>query len=86
MLQAGLTALQVAQQIASTPEFLADHAGQGNADYVNSLYQAGLGHGADMAAQALWGGALASGQLTRAGVLFGIATSAEATAHLTQPI
>ena len=37
VLQSGLSLLQVAQQISSTSEFLADHAGQTNTAYVNSL-------------------------------------------------
>jgi hypothetical protein len=78
--------LQLASVIAGSAEFAADHAGQSNAAYVNSLYQDGLGRSADAAGGAFWTGLLNSGQASQAGVLLGIATSSEAAAHLTSNI
>ena len=78
-----LTPAQFAAQIASSPEFLADHGSQSNAAYVGSLYTNGLGRTADVRGLAYWTNELNSGTATRGGVLLGIATSPEAAAHLT---
>jgi hypothetical protein len=85
VLQSGLSLLQVAQQIASTPEFVADHASQSNASYVNSLYQDGLGRSADQVGAALTS-ALNAGQITRGDALFAVASSQEAATYLTRYI
>ena len=85
VLQSGRTLLQVAQQITSTPEFLADHASQSNASYIDSLYQDGLGRSADPASAALTS-ALNGGQITRGDALFAVASSPEAAAYLTRYI
>ena len=85
VLQSGLSLLQVAQQIASTPEFLADHASQSNASYVSSLYQGGLGRATDPAGAALTS-ALNAAQITRGDALYAVATSSEAAAYLTRYI
>ena len=79
---AALTPAQFAAQIASSAEFAIDHASQSNAAYVNSLYLDGLGRPADAGAS-FWTGLLNTGGASRADVLLGIATSAEAAAHLT---
>jgi hypothetical protein len=73
---------QFAAGIAGSAEFAADHAGQSNAAYVNSLFEAGLGRPADPSGSAYWTGLL-NGGATRGDILLGIATSAGATAHLT---
>ena len=86
MLQSGLTLQQVAQQISTTAEFLADHVGQTNAAYVNSMYQNGLGRPVDSTGSALLTAALNNGQISRGDALFSVATSAEAAAHLTQSL
>jgi hypothetical protein len=77
------TASQFAAGIASSAEFLADHAGQNNSAYVSSLYQAGLGRGADPQGLAYWTGLLSNGAASRGDALLAIATSPEAAAHLT---
>jgi hypothetical protein len=77
-----LTPLQFANGIAASAEFQADHANQSNSAYVTSLYEAGLGRSPDIAGAAFWTGLLNSGT-GRGTVLAGIATSGEATAHLT---
>ena len=79
---AAITPAAFAAQISASAEFAADHAGQGNAAYVNSLYQAGLGRAADAGAS-YWTGLLNNGGASRADVLLGIATTPEAAAHLT---
>ncbi len=75
-LQGGLSAQQVAQDLASSPEFLADHDGLGNAALVTSLYENGLGRAPSAADLQHWAGA------STATVLFGVAASPEAAVHL----
>ncbi len=75
-LQGGLSVQQLAQQLAASPEFLADHAGQGNAALVTSLYESGLGRAPSAADLQSWAGAGA------ATVLLGVAASPEAAVHL----
>jgi hypothetical protein len=77
------TAQQLSQTMTIAPEFTALHAGQSNADYVNSLYQNGLGRAADTAGSNFWTGLLSSGQATRADVLLGISQTTEAIDHNT---
>jgi hypothetical protein len=78
-----LTPPQLAAQIAGSPEFLADHAGQSNSDYVGSLYQNGLGRPVEAGGASYWSSLLNSGVASRSDVLLGIATSPEAQSHLT---
>ena len=85
-LQGGTTALQVANAIASTAEFKTDHTGQAASAFVTSLYQNALGRAADQAGAQFWTNGLQSGGMTQASVLLGIATSNEATAHLTKTV
>ena len=75
-LQGGLSAQQLAQDLASSPEFLADHDGLGNAALVTSLYENGLGRAPSAADLQHWAGA------STATVLFGVAASPEAAVHL----
>ena len=79
---ASFTPAQLVQGLSNTAEFSNLHGAQSNADYVASLYQAALGRGPDAGA-ASWTSLLATGAGTRASVLLGIATSAEASQHLT---
>ncbi len=83
VLKLGLNLLQVAQQIATTPEFLTDHAAQSNAAYVGSLWQDGLGRAADATGGGLTA-ALNAGQITRGDALFAVATTPEAASYLTR--
>ena len=85
-LQGGLTPLQLAQQISITPEFVAQHAGQSNVDYVTSLYDAGLGRPPSGSELALDIGGLQSGAFTRDLILLQVASSPEAAAHLTRNV
>ena len=84
-LQGGLTPAQVAAGIAASPEFQADHAGQDATALVGSLYADGLGHTPDAAGAQFWAGALQAGA-GQGSVLLGIATSPEATAHLSPEV
>ena len=77
---------QFASGIASSAEFAALHLGQSNAAYVDSLYMAGLGRHPEAFGAILWSARLDAGLASRADVLFGIATSTEATAHLTHDL
>jgi Domain of unknown function (DUF4214) len=77
------TPSQIATEITASSEFLADHAGQSNSAYVTSLYQDGLGRAPDTTGLDYWTAQLNSGAATRSDVLLSIATSSEATAHLT---
>lgn len=76
----GQSVQQLAQAIAASPEFLADHAGQGNAALVTSLYENGLGRAPGAAELQHWAGASA------ATILFGVAASPEAAVHLIQNV
>jgi hypothetical protein len=76
------TPSQLAAAIAASPEFLAEHTGQDNTAYVNSLYQGGVGRIPDPAGLSTWTTALANGS-SRSDVLLGVATSPEAATHLT---
>ena len=80
-LNGGGTPAQLAQDISQSPEFQALHAQQSDPDYVESLYENGLGRPADPEGLQGWVGALQTGSLDRAGVLAGIAQSPESQAH-----
>jgi hypothetical protein len=83
-LAGGQTPSQVFQQIAGSAEFQVRHGAQDNATFVGSLYEAGLGRAPDALGASFYTGLLNSGGATRADVLQDIATSPEATAHLTR--
>jgi len=74
---------QLAQGIATSPEFSSLHEAQTDTQYVSSLYEAGLGRMPDAPGLQFWESGLSSGALTRADVLVGIGTSPEAAGHLT---
>lgn len=84
-LNGGASPLQIAESIANSAEFQADHASQGNADFVASLYENGLGRAPDTGAQGFID-ALNNGTADRGAVLLTIASSAEASAHLTRNV
>ena len=86
LLQSGLTAVQLAQEIATTPEFLGRHAGQSDAAYVTDVYSAGLGRAPTNAELGFDVGYLQAGVFDRGTILAAVATSPEAIAHLTQPL
>jgi hypothetical protein len=81
-LGSGGTAAQLAQMISQSPEFQSLHSQQSDPAYIDSLYQSGLGRPADAGGLQNWLGALQGGTLDRAGVLTGIAQSAESQQHL----
>ena len=83
-LQGQPTAQGVAEGIANSVEFKADHAGQGAAALIDSLYRAGLGRAPDAAGAQAWTTALQNGASTGS-VLLGIASSSEA-AYLSPPL
>ena len=80
-LNAGLTPLQLARDIATSAEFNAEHAGSSNAAFVTSLYQDGLGRTPSASELQGWVGQLQAGAGST-NVLYAIATSAEAGTHL----
>ena len=86
LVQAGLTAVQLAQDIASTPEFLGLHAGESDASYVTDVYSAGLGRAPTGSELSFDVGNLQSGAFDRSTILAAVATSPEGIAHLTQPL
>ncbi len=69
--------------MVASPEFTALHAGQSDTDFVNSLYQNGIGRTADTAGSNFWTGLLSTGQATRADVLLGISQAVETIDHNT---
>jgi predicted Zn-dependent protease len=76
------TPAQFAQTLTMSQEFQSLHSQQTDAQYVESLYENGLGRPADPAGLQGWAGALQSGSMDRAGVLAGIAQSAESQQRL----
>ena len=81
LLSSGTTLRQVANQMSNSAEFLAHHAGQTDAQYVDSLYVAELGRHADSAGLTSYVDQLASGY-TRGDVLWETALSQEHQSHV----
>ena len=77
----GLSAQQLAQDIAASPEFGALHNGQSPEDFVSGLFASGLGRTPDAAGLQGWTGQMRAGAAP-ATLLLGIATSPEAYTHL----
>jgi predicted Zn-dependent protease len=82
VLASGATPGQLAQDLTMSQEFLSLHSRQTNPQYVESLYENGLGRMADPGGLRAWTGALQVGSLDRAGVLAGIAQSPESQQRL----
>jgi hypothetical protein len=80
----GLSPMQIIQQIADSAEFRSVHGAESDAAFVTDLYQAGLGRAPETAGSTLYLGLLGSGAATRADVFRDIATSGEASVHLTR--
>ena len=81
LLDSGVSLRGVANQIAGSAEFQAAHAGQSDADYIDSLYVAEVGRHADPAGLAAYGAELANGH-TRGDILFETAMSQEHQSHV----
>jgi len=79
------TAQGLADGIAGSPEFQADHAGQDAGALVDSFYRAGLGRLPDAPGALAWTTALQNGA-NPGSVLLGIAASSEAAATLSPPL
>ena len=67
----------------ASAEFQALHGAQSDTAFIASLYQDGLGRPPDAAGARFYAGLLNSGAGSRADVLADIATSFEASVHLT---
>lgn len=80
-LAAGGTPAQLAQNLSLAPEFQALHGQQTNVQYIDSLYQNGLGRPAGADGEAYWSGVLQGGA-SRGDVLASIAQSPEGQQHL----
>lgn len=80
-LVAGATLSQIADSLAASPEFLADHARQSAAQIVTSFYANAFGRAPDPVGLQVYTQTIQSGGGTGAALL-AIATSAEATRHL----
>jgi uncharacterized membrane protein len=80
LLKAGLTASQLSQDLAGSPEFHSLHDQQNDRDYVDSIYADGLGRQADQGGESYWVGVLQSGT-GRSDVLAAIAQSPEGQQH-----
>ena len=81
-LSGGGTPAQLAQELTMSLEFQSLHSQQTDTQYVESLYENGLGRSADPGGLQGWAGAHQSGSMDRAGVLAGIAQSAESQQRL----
>jgi hypothetical protein len=80
-LNTGATPAQLAQVFAQSPEFQSLHGQQTDLQYVDSLYQSGLGRPADPGGEAAWVSALQTGT-SRGGLLATFAQSPESQQHL----
>ena len=80
---ASATPLDIADGVMKTPEFQALHAGQNDVAYVTSLYRGGLGRAPEQQGLQYYLDRVQAGA-SRADVLLAIATSPEATGHLTR--
>jgi hypothetical protein len=79
--QSGLSLQDFGSLVAGSSEFTTDHGAQTDADYIDSLYQNGLARPADVQGAAWWTGLLNAGTMSRADVMFGIATSRRASSR-----
>ncbi len=80
-LSSGETFRQIANQMAASAEFQAAHAGQSDAQYVDSLYVAEVGRHADSFGLAAYTAELANGH-TRGDILYETAMSQEHQSHV----
>ncbi|UPG74119.1 DUF4214 domain-containing protein [Roseomonas gilardii subsp. gilardii] len=71
----------LARAFANSDEFASLHANQSNGEFVEALYQGGLGRQAEAAGLAFWSQLLDSGSMDRAQVTQSIAESPEAHQH-----
>ncbi len=81
-LSGGGTPAQLAEELTTSQEFQSLHSQQTDTQYVESLYENGLGRPADPGGLQGWAGALQSGSMDRASVLASIAQSAESQQRL----
>lgn len=79
-LDQGASLQAVAAAILSTPEYVADAAGQGAAGFVTRLYSGALGRSPDPGGAAYWNGLLAGGT-SQANVLTSFVSAPEAVQH-----
>jgi hypothetical protein len=77
----GASPTQLGESLAVTPEFLAQHGAQSNTDFINTLYQNGLGRAPDAGGLGFWTNALQGGT-SRGGLVSAIATTPEALGHV----
>jgi hypothetical protein len=82
-LNGGMSLSAFMQTFTATTEFQAAHGSQSATDFVNSLYQNGLGRAPSSTELGGAVGALQSGSMTAAGVLQMVAASPEAATYLT---
>ena len=76
----GLSLNEAANRFAASAEFSGSHQNLSNADFVQSVYQGFLGHGADDAGKAAWLAALNAGTASRGDLIAGVLRSSEAQA------
>ncbi|MCQ4225961.1 Ig-like domain-containing protein [Stutzerimonas stutzeri] len=68
---------QMGQSFLDSPEFMAQHAGLSNGEFVDFIYQNVLSRTADAAGRAWWLEQIDSGGTDRGGMLYGVSQSAE---------
>jgi Domain of unknown function (DUF4214) len=76
-MQAGLTLPQIATDFLAVPEGVARFGAVSNSGFVADLYWNVLGRAPDATGAAFWGTALATGEISRGGVLASFANSQE---------
>lgn len=68
---------QIGEAFLSSPEFMAQHAGLSNSQFVDFIYQNVLGRTTDAVGGAWWLEQIETGVTTRGGMLYGVSQSSE---------
>lgn len=77
---------QIGEAFLSSPEFMAQHAGLSNSQFVDFIYQNVLGRTADAEGRAWWLENIEAGVTTRGGMLYGVSQSSEYKAAMADDV
>ncbi|WP_425913261.1 Ig-like domain-containing protein [Pseudomonas sp. GWSMS-1] len=77
---------QIGEAFLSSPEFVAQHTGLSNSQFVDFIYQNVLGRTADAAGGAWWLEQIETGVTTRGGMLYGVSQSSEYKAEMADDV
>jgi len=77
---------EMGQAFLNSPEFMAQHAGLSNSEFVDFIYQNVLARTADAVGRAWWLEQIDSGGTTRGGMLYGVSQSTEYKAAMADDV